>query len=551
MVVLAEIKNLNFKYPEEQETALLSSSLIIEEGDFLVLAGSSGSGKTTLLRHLKKELWPIGERTGEILYQGERYQDLTEVQSATEIGMVFQNPENQIVMDNVMGELAFSLENIGCPPKIIEKRIAELISFLGFQNILEQSIHTLSGGQKQLVNLASVLILQPKLLVLDEPTAQLDPIATRDFLGLLKRIHEELGITIVMSEHRLDEVIPMATRLVMMEDGKIIENNRPETVVGNLWQERGNALFIPQVPRLFLEMGSSVLPFSVLEGQRNLPRLQENVTVAKKADNAPEREPILKAKSIAFQYEKNGRFILRDLNFSIAKGEWVGIVGKNGTGKSTFLMVLAGLLNARRGKVTFAGRTLNKIDLQERYERIGYVSQNPAYHFAYDTVFDEFYQRAIQIKLPQPEEAVQTMLQELQITHVSKRNPLDCSGGEQQLVSLGLVLLSKPEILLLDEPTKGLDPVRKHHLGELLKSLQAKGTTLVMATHDMEFAAAYGTRAALLFDGKILSEASVADFFSDNFFYTTSINRLVRKYLPQALTWEDVIPHVENSKEFN
>ena len=209
------------------------------------------------------------------------------------------------------------------------------------------------------------------------------------------------------------------------------------------------------------------------------------------------------------------------------------------------------MLNARRGKVTFAGRTLNKIDLQERYERIGYVSQNPAYHFAYDTVFDEFYQRAIQIKLPQPEEAVQTMLQELQITHVSKRNPLDCSGGEQQLVSLGLVLLSKPEILLLDEPTKGLDPVRKHHLGELLKSLQAKGTTLVMATHDMEFAAAYGTRAALLFDGKILSEASVADFFSDNFFYTTSINRLVRKYLPQALTWEDVIPHVENSKEFN
>ncbi|ODJ59350.1 ABC transporter ATP-binding protein [Brochothrix thermosphacta] len=551
MVVLAEIKNLNFKYPEEQETALLSSSLIIEEGDFLVLAGSSGSGKTTLLRHLKEELWPIGERTGEILYQGERYQDLTEVQSATEIGMVFQNPENQIVMNNVMGELAFSLENIGCPPKIIEKRIAELISFLGFQNILEQSIHTLSGGQKQLVNLASVLILQPKLLVLDEPTAQLDPIATRDFLGLLKRIHEELGITIVMSEHRLDEVIPMATRLVMMEDGKIIENNRPETVVGNLWQERGNALFIPQVPRLFLEMGSSFLPFSVLEGQRNLPRLQENVTVDKKADNAPEREPILKAKSIAFQYEKNGRFILRDLNFSIAKGEWVGIVGKNGTGKSTFLMVLAGLLNAQRGKVTFAGRTLNKIDLQERYERIGYVSQNPAYHFAYDTVFDEFYQRAIQIKLPQPEEAVQTMLQELQITHVSKRNPLDCSGGEQQLVSLGLVLLSKPEILLLDEPTKGLDPVRKHHLGELLKSLQAKGTTLVMATHDMEFAAAYGTRAALLFDGKILSEASVADFFSDNFFYTTSINRLVRKYLPQALTWEDVIPHVENSKEFN
>lgn len=545
MVALAEIKNLNFTYPDEKEPALVMNSLVVEEGDFLVLAGSSGSGKTTLLRHLKKELWPIGQRSGEIFYQNESYQELSDVQSATEIGMVFQNPENQIVMDNVMGELAFSLENIGCPPKIIEKRIAELISFLGFQDLLEQSIHTLSGGQKQLVNLASVLILQPKLLVLDEPTAQLDPIATRDFLGLLKRIHEELGITIVMSEHRLDEVIPLATRLVMMDSGKMIENSEPVTAIKKLWEVPDKQLFIPQVPRLFLEMGSQALPFSVLAGQRALPSLSYPVNEMKMEVEKEHKPHFLVAKSIAFQYEKNGRFILRELNFSIAKGEWIGIVGKNGTGKSTFLMVLAGLLNPRRGKVTLEGKSLNKIDLQKRYERIGYVSQNPAYHFAYDTVFDEFYQRGLQIDLKDPELAAREMLTELAIEHVAGRNPLDCSGGEQQLVSLGLALLSNPEILLLDEPTKGLDPVRKYHLGLLLKRLKDAGTTIVMATHDMEFAAAYGTRAALLFDGKILSEGYVQDFFSDNFFYTTAINRLVRKQLPRALTWEDVMPYVE------
>ena len=546
MVALAEISNLSFTYPEEKKEALVMNSLVIEEGDFLVLAGSSGSGKTTLLRHFKKELWPIGRRTGALFYQNENYQELSDIRSATEIGMVFQNPENQIVMDNVMGELAFALENIGCPPKIIEKRIAELISFLGFQDLLEQSIHTLSGGQKQLVNLASVLILQPKLLVLDEPTAQLDPIATRDFLGLLKRIHEELGITIIMSEHRLDEVIPLATKLVMMDAGEIIENSPPKIAIQNLWKIAEKQLFIPQVPRLFLEMGSSSLPFSVLSGQRALPPLSTPENEQKNESEKRDENRFLVAKSIAFQYEKNGRFILRELNFSIKKGEWIGIVGKNGTGKSTFLMVLAGLLNCRRGKVTLEGKRLDKIDLQERYERIGYVSQNPAYHFAYDTVFDEFYQRSIQIKLNNPELAAKEMLMELEIEHISARNPLDCSGGEQQLVSLGLALLSNPEILLLDEPTKGLDPVRKHHLGTLLKKLKEEDTTIVMATHDMEFAAAYGTRAALLFDGKIISEGFVQDFFSDNFFYTTAINRLVRKQLPRALTWEDVIPYVKS-----
>ncbi|MGX7419946.1 ABC transporter ATP-binding protein [Carnobacterium gallinarum] len=549
MVALAEIKDLSFTYPEEKAAALVMNSLVIEEGDFLVLAGSSGSGKTTLLRHLKKELWPIGQRTGSLLYQDELYQNLSDSRSATEVGMVFQNPENQIVMDNVMSELAFSLENIGCPPKTIEKRIAELISFLGFQDLLQQSIHTLSGGQKQLVNLAAVLILQPKLLVLDEPTAQLDPIATRDFLGLLKRIHEELGITIVMSEHRLDEVIPLATRLVVMDQGKIIENSQPITAIKQLWQTASKRLFIPQIPRLFLEIQSEYLPFSVLAGQRQLPALRSDLSAEMKQKQEGEKEKkqdFLVAKAIAFQYEKNGHFILRELNFSAEKGEWIGIVGKNGTGKSTFLMIVAGLLNPRRGKVTFNGENLTKIALKRRYERIGYVSQNPAYHFAYDTVFDEFYQRSLQLNLSQPEQVANEMLKELEIEHVTRRHPLDCSGGEQQLVALGLALLSKPEILLLDEPTKGLDPVRKHHLSIVLTRLKEAGTTIVMATHDMEFAASYGTRAALLFDGKILSEGLVHDFFSDNFFYTTAINRLVRRELPRALTWEDVIPYVES-----
>jgi energy-coupling factor transporter ATP-binding protein EcfA2 len=533
MVAYAEIKNLTFQYPNETKPALSSVSLAIPKGQFVVLAGRSGSGKTTLLRHLKKELQPIGRCSGEVLYEGQHVQELSPMQSAQEIGMVFQNPENQLVMDTVIQELAFSLENLGYDTSTIQKRIAELISFLGFQDLLHRSVHTLSGGQKQLVNLAAVLILQPRLLLLDEPTAQLDPIAAKEFLTLLKRIHEELGITIIMSEHRLDDVLPLADRLVFMENGSVLYDAPPVEVMAYLWERNELRLYLPQIPRLFLEWGVTVPPLTVRDGQRILPNLtpvQSSVYERKK------RNVLLEAKGIYFQYEKNGALILQNLSLAIQKGEWVSLVGKNGTGKSTLLTVLAGLRSIRRGKLLWEGKQLHKTDAQ-----IGYVSQQPSYHFTQDTVWEELFLQAQELGYKQPEEVVTALLSRFHIEGTKRRHPHDCSGGEQQLLAICSVLLQRPKLLILDEPTKGLDPEKKEELAKQLSQLQNEGTTIMMATHDVEFAAKYTDCCVMLFDGQIISEHTPQQFFSENFFYTTAINRLVRKQLPQALIWEDVV----------
>ena len=312
MVALVETRQLNFNYPDEAKKALDNISFSAGKGEFVLIAGASGSGKTTLLKHLKKELSPIGKRSGERLYKGQPFSTLTPIQSAKEVGMVFQNPDNQIVMDTVMGELAFALENCGCAPDIINKRIAEMVSFLGFQHLMEESIHTLSAGQKQMINLASVLILQPELVLLDEPTAQLDPVATRDFLTLLKRVQEELGMTIIISEHRLDDVLPLATRLIFMESGKISYEDKPKRSVLQLAKTAPSKLFIPQIPRLFIELGKGECYFTVNEGQRNLPTFKPVQPVEIPANVEKEQEANLIAKKLTFQYEAQGRCILRE-----------------------------------------------------------------------------------------------------------------------------------------------------------------------------------------------------------------------------------------------
>ncbi|WP_205685033.1 ABC transporter ATP-binding protein [Bacillus pseudomycoides] len=546
MVAHAEIKNLAFTYADEKVQALTGVSLAVSQGEFIVLAGGSGCGKTTLLKHFKKELLPIGRRTGSMYYNGTSLLEMPDLLSAQEVGMVFQNPENQLVMDTVIQELAFSLENVGLETSIIQKRIAELISFLGFQDLLHQSVHTLSGGQKQLVNLAAVLVLQPKLLLFDEPTAQLDPIAAKDFLGLLKRINEELGITIIMSEHRLDEVMPLATRVVFMNAGEIIYDGIPQQVISKMWTVEEFRPFIPQIPRLFLEWNVEQIPFTVKGAQTQIHSelpIEHEVPVISQTEK---KEVILQVKHISFQYEKNSPFILRDLTLSIEQGKWTALVGKNGTGKSTLLTILAGLNKTRRGKVRWNGTEIHKIDSKERFKRIGFVSQHPYYHFTFETVWDEVFERANELYGDTGKEIAEDMLKRFWLHSIRDRHPHDCSGGEQQLIALCTALLSKPNLLLLDEPTKGLDPEKKEKLGVLFQELQKEGTTIVMATHDIEFAAKYVDHCMMLFDGNVIMDDTPKKFFSDNFFYTTSINRFIRKQLPYALTWEDVYKSCPN-----
>lgn len=546
MVVIAQVTNLNFQYALATEPNLTNINLTVNNGDFITLAGNSGSGKTTLLRQLKKELWPVGERSGEIEFEGQPLVDLPQSQSAQKIGMVFQNPDNQLVMDTVIQELAFSLENIGVPNANIQKRIAELVSFLGFQDLLYASVHDLSGGQKQLVNLASVLILQPDLLLLDEPTAQLDPIATKEFISLLQRVHDELGITVIISEHHLDDILPLSNQLWLMDQGQISYQGSVTGGLQAIWEKPALRDFVPDVPHVFLQNGLiqpdkiTELPLTVVSGKQLIEQRHWQLQHVRRAINVSQAAPILSVKNISFQYEKNDPMILEHLNLTVQAGDWVAIVGKNGTGKSTLLKALVGLLQPRRGEIKLQQKKLAKWASDDLFKTLGYLSQTPSDHFSYDTVQMEFFERAQQLELPNPTNIAQEMLAKLGITYLAERNPHDASGGEQQLIALGIILLSQPELLLLDEPTKGLDPVRKQQLGQLLRQLQNDGLTIVMASHDMEFSARFATQCALLFDGEVVSQEEPYDFFAHNFFYTTAVNRMLRSQLPAALNWEEV-----------
>ncbi|WP_341346729.1 ABC transporter ATP-binding protein [Paenibacillus sp. FSL H3-0469] len=557
---ILKAQQLSFRYPEEDKDTLHELSFVIEEGEFVVLCGPSGSGKTTLLRHLKRELAPVGSTSGTLTYKGQPLSGLPAAVAAGEIGMVFQNPDAQIVMDTVWHELAFSMENLGLPPAVMRTRLAEICGLFGLEPLLYRPVHELSGGQKQLMNLASVLLLQPKVLLLDEPTSQLDPVAAREFIMALQRLNEEMAVTVIISEHRLEEVLPLADRVLMLEDGKLLADAAPRLFA---CQTGSGALtsaerYLPAASRLYLSLAPEAdsaapenIPLTVREGRRWLHTLKAGTDAGTGAElvnnlNGPSAsmksssegfqaagaESLLTCREVTFRYEKEGREVLRKLSLTLKQGELLAVMGGNGAGKSTLLHVLNGLMKPQRGKIELAkGKTT------------GLLAQNPLLYFSYDTVAEELQHMGSYAGLS-PEAAasrIEALLEVFQLREVLQSHPHDLSGGQQQQTALAMMLLMKPDILLLDEPTKGLDPAAKDRLAALLQQLRGQGISILIVTHDVEFAAKHATRCALLFDGGITAEGTPAEFFSSNYFYTTAVNRMVRDWLPQALTIEDVI----------
>ncbi|HHY74415.1 MAG TPA: ATP-binding cassette domain-containing protein [Bacillus bacterium] len=545
-----EIKNFSFIYAGEDKALLKDISLAIDEGEIILLCGPTGCGKTTLLKQLKKEIAPLGMRSGVIFYDKVELDLVSLPTSAKEIGIVFQDPENQIVTSTVWHELAFSLENFGYSANEIRKRVAEMASFFGLENWLNLSIHELSGGQQQLVNLASILLLQPRLLLLDEPTAQLDPIAAREFLQMIHRINQEFNITIVIVEHRLEEVFPIVDCVVLLENGEIKLNDTPQKVIQQIDKTDVYFQYLPEITKLFLFMNESFdvrtsVPITVREGKRFLTDSLERKLAEREqfiAQKENDADPILECKDVFFQYDCGEKLVLEGVTYSMRKGMFSAIIGGNGAGKSTLLKVLAGVENPRRGKVLLAGKPLIKLKIEERYQEIGYLSQNPLALFTQDTVKEEL-QLAVELA-NMPENSHQALEERIEFFSLQKlldKHPYDLSGGERQKLALACILLKNPQILLIDEPTKGLDPSFKQDVGTLLKELQLKGISILMVTHDIEFAAKYADYCSLLFAGSIVAEGTAKEMFSHNYFYTTAINRLVRSYLPQALNYEDVL----------
>lgn len=438
----------------------------VGRGDFALLVGSTGSGKTTLLRCLVPALLPKGEREGRLEVFGRDPCDCPTADAARLVGFVSQSPDNQVVCDTVWHEMAFGLENLGLPQDEMRRRVAEVAHFFGIEPWFRRRVDELSGGQRQILTLASVLALRPALLLLDEPTSMLDPVAEKGFLHELFRVNRELGMTVVVATHAPESVAPYATRAFSMKDGRLVECS----------------------------------PFSFLA-----PALDVERAVAFGA-RLGEKAPAVVARDAYVRHGRSSDWVLRGYDMDVCSGEIHAVLGGNGSGKSTLLSAIAGLLRVERGRLENGLASCQAL-----------LPQNPKALFVCDTVEKELgeWQRACGYA----DDDVATMLERVGLLGLGGRHPYDLSGGQQQLLALAKVLLTRPRLLLLDEPTKGLDAMAKARVAQALLDERGRGATVLLATHDLPFAALLADKVTLLFDGESACTQPPAEFFAQSVFY--------------------------------
>ena len=546
-----EIKNLSFSYPTAKgKESLRDVSLTIHKGEYVVLCGKSGSGKTTLLRHLKSVLAPHGKKNGEILFNGVPMERVSQRDQSAKIGYVMQNPDDQIVTDKVWHELAFGLESLGIDQKTMRARVAEMACYFGIADWFHRDVANLSGGQKQLLNLASIMAMQPEVLILDEPTSQLDPIAASDFLNTVRKINIELGTTVIITEHRLEDIFPYADRAIVMDGGSVIADDTPRNI-GKLLYEQKNDMFsaMPTPVRVFYGAGGKGdCPLTVREGRNWLSKAfpEAPKTAAFPADPMEEEieKPALSLKELWFRYEKDSPDILRGVSAEVPAGSLYAIVGGNGAGKSTTLKAICGICKPYRGSVKVFGKLVNKYKSSELFGGcLAMLPQDPKSLFVKKTVREDLEE------MTRDKALIDEIATTCQIESLLNSHPYDLSGGEQQRAALAKVLLTQPKLLLLDEPTKGIDSFFKETLAKILCKLKEKGVTIVMVSHDVEFCAKYADQVSMFFDGQILTTDTPRRFFGANSFYTTAANRMSRHVFRNAVTAEDVVSLYQQNKE--
>ena len=558
-----EIKDLSFFYPTEKKKPALSHiNLKIERGEYVTVCGKSGSGKTTLLRHLKSVLAPHGKTEGEIFFEGKPLKDADLRTQSSRIGYVMQNPDNQIVTDKVWHELAFGLESLGMDQKTIRLRVAEMASYFGIQNWFHRNVTELSGGQKQLLNLASIMAMQPSVLILDEPTSQLDPIAASDFLNTVRKINRELRTTVIITEHRLEDIFYASDKVVVMENGQIIADDEPRRI-GDFLKNGSNDMFAAMPTPVQIYYGVKKFqeeknqeqpadtvkcPLTVREGGDWLSHMFENkkpeiTRVEDEITTDPDevKDPAVLVKEAWFRYEKDTPDVLRGITFQVPKNSVFAIVGGNGAGKSTTLKAISNICRPYRGKIYIQGKPVNKYKSGELFDHLlAMLPQDPQSLFVKKTVREDL-EEMLSGKESEKAQKIEKVAATCHISHLLGHHPYDLSGGEQQRAALAKVLLTEPRILLLDEPTKGIDNFFKLEFAEILNDLKKQGVTVIMVSHDVEFCAKYADLVSMFFDGSIITTNTPNRFFSQNSFYTTAANRMSRHIFENAITNEDVI----------
>lgn len=526
---LLAIKDMSFRYAGSDSAAISGVSFSVERGDFLAVCGATGSGKSTLLRLIKRELAPRGKAEGEILFCGKPLCELDDRKAAQKIGYVAQRPEEQIVTDRVWHELAFGLENLGLPTGVIRRRVAETACFFGIEEWFDKSTDELSGGQKQLLSLASVMVMQPELLLLDEPTARLDPIAAGDFINAVARLNRELSLTVIMISHCLEDVLPVANRVLALEGGRVAEYDETRKAVGKIKNIPALARALPAAARLYSRLGADCeCPLTVREGRDLIEHnFGSSVRALPPEEYVHSKNVALEFSGVYFRYSREQEDVLRGLELKVYENEIFCLLGGNGSGKSTALAAAAGLIKPYAGNIRVFGKKVT----DREFARAGLLTLLP------QDVQTVFIKSTVRAELADANVTEGALTQELD--RLMDRHPYDLSGGQQQLLALAKALAARPRLLLLDEPTRGLDAGAKAEFVSVLRKLRDGGMTVVLVTHDAELAAEISDRCALFFRGEIVADDVPRRFFSGNSFYTTAANRICRGYYDLVATVDD------------
>ena len=592
---LFQVENLTYYYPEKEKPALSHVDMEIADGEFVFLSGSSGSGKSTLLKALAGLLpeYYGGRISGKIDFAGTPLREWSKRQLARNIGIIFQDPEEQLVMSTVEQEVAFGLENLGVPRPEMRRRVAEALAMMELGTVKHEHTSRLSGGMKQKTVLAAILAMQPQVLILDEPTSQLDPVAAQELLNYIHRLNQEWGMTIVMVEQRVDRCFHLADRVVIMEQGKVIKQERPQSMVQSA---NGYLSYLPPVCRVFSAAGVNASPLTVKDGREVVRHLREGslreqdeqrqdkvnqkdtrkpehghgpegkVTVSRKEDekrdekgfpsvldrgncgnsnkagtagNGP-KSPLLEAKNLYYAYE-NRDFCLQNIDLRLYPGEITAVLGENGAGKSTLLKSLCGLLPPRRGKVFLQGEEITGRPVEEISRDVGLLTQNPNDYLFNDSVQEEI-AYGLKIRGIADEKRVEKILQELHLEDFRQDNPRDLSGGERQRIALGTVMVTEPGLLLLDEPTRGMDTELKWELAELLEELARKGMAVMLVTHDVEFAARVAQKVLILSGGELVASGERNEVLANSLYFAPQVNKVFRGLVDEeVMTPEEAV----------
>jgi energy-coupling factor transport system ATP-binding protein len=534
-----EIKELSYYYPKESKPVLQNINLQLDRGEILFVVGESGSGKSTLAKCISGAVPNFygGTIKGSVSIDGSEVTEMEHGKRASEITMVFQDPESQLIMNKVHREIAFGLENIGVESSEMKRRIFEAMQFSNILDIADRDINTLSGGQKQRVAITSAIVYLPNCIILDEPTSQLDPASAEDVIGLIKKINDELGITIIIIEQRIHKCFDIADKILILSQGEITFLGSKQELYNNNKRELHE--FLPNYLKITKALDIENMPYSLREARRAIEEFKYEYKPSSLNENLTNKEELIRIENLSCKYDAN--IAIKDLNTSIKQGEFIGIMGANGGGKTTFLKALMGLISYSGSvKANLSGqyKEIKKLKIKDIARIIGYVSQNPNDYISKETVYDELKFTLDNYKI-KDYSIIEDTLKALDIYKLKNKNPRDLSGGEIQRVAIASILVLKPKILLLDEPTRGLDSKVKTMLGEILQELNKNGTTIILVTHDVNFAAEFCSRFLLMFNGEIVGDGNREEVLGTGIYYTTTINKIFRNSNSNIFTLKD------------